>query len=472
MSERIYHTSLFIFRRDLRLEDNRGLLRALEESESVVPLFILDPRQTDGLKNPYFSPNAFQFMIESLEELDRVLKNRGSQLYLGQGEAASVLERLLPTGEYAAVYCNQDYTPFAAKRDRGLQSLCDHNGVACHRPHDALLAQPEDVRTGAGDPYRVYTAFMKKARDIADISEPRANNFANFSNRRIEGLSDISVCRQIMPTEARRPLAQQGGRSKALRRMRAFDFSLYGDDRDRPDVDGTSKLSAHLKFGTISVRELHRHVLDSIGKEKARPYINELYWRDFYAHLLYWYPELLGTAMQEKYRTKTGGSKLEWSRSKTDFEKWCQGHTGFPIVDAGMRQLSETGWMHNRVRMIVGSFLTKDLHIDWRWGEKYFAQNLVDYDPASNNGGWQWVASTGADAQPYFRIFNPWSQQQKFDPNCLYIKRFIPELCDLSPEQIHGFEKHGVPKGVHYPEVMVDHKAERQVALERYKRVR
>lgn len=471
MANRTYRTSLFIFRRDLRLEDNRGLLRALEESESVVPLFILDPQQIDPSKNDYFSANAFQFMIESLEELDQVLRNRGSRLHLGQGEAGAVLDRLLAEQRYDAVFFNQDYTPFAARRDRAIQGLCDDRGTACHASHDALLARPEDVQTGGGEPYKVYTPFMKKARDMADVSEPRANNFSNFFTRRIQGLEDNRVFDRLLPAADRRKLAQQGGRSKALKRMRSFDFARYADERDRPDLDGTSKLSAHLKFGTISVRELYQHAVASAGTEKARAYTNELYWRDFYAHLLYWYPALLGTAMQEKYRTKTGGSKLEWSRSKTDFEKWCQGNTGFPIIDAGMRQLNTTGWMHNRVRMIVGSFLTKDLHIDWRWGEKYFAHKLVDYDPASNNGGWQWVASTGADAQPYFRIFNPWSQQQKFDPDCRYIKQHVPELRDLSPARIHAIEKQGVPETVDYPEAMVDHKTERQVTLERYKRV-
>jgi deoxyribodipyrimidine photo-lyase len=463
---------MFIFRRDLRLEDNRGLLRALEESALVLPLFIFDPRQIDESKNEYFSHNAFQFMIESLEELDEALKNRSSQMYFGHGEASQVLERLLSSGRFEAVFYNQDYTPFAAKRERAIKSICDKTKVACHATHDALLTWPEAVHKQDGEPYKVYTAFMRKARSVADLKEPQTNNFSNFYKSTIEDCHGISLAKKLMPSANRRRLAQRGGRSNALKRMRSFDFSRYEIDRNRPDVDGTSRLSAHLKFGTISVRELYRRVIASVGKEKARPYINELYWRDFYTHLLKWHPELLGTAMQEKYRTKTGASKLRWSRSKKDFEKWCHGQTGFPIVDAGMRQLCQTGWMHNRVRMIVGSFLTKDLHIDWRWGEKYFAQNLVDYDPASNNGGWQWVASTGADAQPYFRIFNPWSQQRKFDPDCNYIRRYVSEIRDLTSSEIHGIEKHGVPTGIDYPKAMVDHQIQRRVTLERYKRVR
>ncbi len=472
MRDKIYRTSLFIFRRDLRLEDNLGLLRALEESALVVPFFILDPRQIDKSKNEYFSRNAFQFMVESLEELDEALKNRRSQLYCARGEAAQVLDRLLSSGRFEAVFYNQDYTPFAATRDRDMKLICDKKEVACHATHDALLACPEAVHKEDGEPYKVYTAFMRKTRTVANLTEPETNNFSNFYKSTIEGCSGISLVKKLLPSTNRRKLAQRGGRSKALRRMRSFDFSRYGIDRNRPDVDGTSRLSAHLKFGTISVRELYLRVVSSVGKEKAGPYINELYWRDFYTHLLNWYPELLGTAMQEKYRTKTGASKLRWSRSKKDFETWCHGQTGFPIVDAGMRQLNQTGWMHNRVRMIVGSFLTKDLHIDWRWGEKHFAQNLVDYDPASNNGGWQWVASTGADAQPYFRIFNPWSQQRKFDPDCQYIKRYISEVRDLTPAEIHGIEKHGVPTGINYPKAMVDHQIQRTETLELYRRVR
>lgn len=472
MPEKLYRTSLFMFRRDLRLEDNRGLLRALEESALVVPLFIFDPRQTDASKNQYFSRNAFQFMIESLEDLDKALKNHGSKLYIGHGDAPEVLRRLVLSGQFEAVFFNRDYTPFAAKRDSSLESVCNREEVAYCATHDAILTRPEDVQTEDGKPYKVYTAFARKARKFVDLTESNTNNFSNFYKSKVDGLAGIGLARKFMPPGKRRSLAQQGGRSKALKRMRTFDFSRYGDERNRPDLDGTSRLSAHLKFGTISARELHRCVVDSVADQKAIAYLNELYWRDFYAHLLYSYPELLGTAMQEKYRTKTGGSKLQWSRSKKDFEKWCRGQTGFPIVDAGMRQLNQTGWMHNRVRMIVGSFLVKDLHIDWRWGEKYFAQNLVDYDPASNNGGWQWVASTGADAQPYFRIFNPWSQQQKFDPDCKYIKRYVSEVRDLSSAEIHNIEKHGVPKGIGYPEMIVDHKTQRRVTLQRYKQIR
>ncbi len=471
MSNRVYRTSLFVFRRDLRLEDNLGLLGALQQSQRVVPVFVFDPRQIDRSLNTHFSENAFQFMSESLEELDKTLKNRGTRLYVGYGEAAAVLDRLLASGRFDAVHCNQDYTPFAAARDSAIKTVCGKHNVAYCGAHDALLTQPEAVRTGDGSPYKVFAAFKRKARDIAEVPVPRANKFSNWYKGTIEGLNGISLVHELMPAKKRRRLAQQGGRGKAIERMRAFEFSRYGDERDRPDLDGTSRLSAHLKFGTISVRELYWRVVASIGQDQGEAYISELYWRDFYAHLLYWYPYLLGTAMQEKYRTKTGGSKLKWSRSKQDFKRWCQGQTGFPIVDAGMRQLAETGWMHNRVRMIAGSFLVKDLHIDWRWGEKHFAQHLVDYDPASNNGGWQWVASTGADAQPYFRIFNPWNQQRKFDPDCQYVKRFVPEVRDLYPDQIHAIEKHGVPAGIAYPQAMVDHKVERQVALEHYKKL-
>jgi len=464
MTTRIHSRAIFLFRRDLRLEDNLGLLRACAEAEQVLPLFVLDPRQVDPEENPYFSPPAFQFMVESLEALDAVLGNRGARLHVAEGNAEAVLRGLLAGARFQALYFNRDYTPFARARDSTLKALCSELGVACHAGYDAMLARPQDVRTGSGEPYKVFGAFARKAREGA-VARPRANRFDNFHKGRVEGLAGVGRLRRRLPVSARLALAQRGGRPEARARMRAFDFTGYGDTRDLPDRDGTSCLSAHLKFGTLSARELYWHVIEQAGERAARPYLDELYWREFYAHLLYWYPELLGTDMQEKYRRPGGGTRIEWRWSREDFTRWCEGRTGFPIVDAGMRQLAETGWMHNRVRMITASFLTKDLRIDWRRGERYFAQQLVDYDPASNNGGWQWAASTGADAQPYFRIFNPWTQQRKFDPDCVYIQRYLPELRSLEPARIHALETAGVPDGVDYPAAMLEHRRARAAAL-------
>jgi deoxyribodipyrimidine photo-lyase len=235
----------------------------------------------------------------------------------------------------------------------------------------------------------------------------------------------------------------------------------YLKERDIPALEATTNLSAYLKFGCVSPREAADAIKSHLGPH--HPLIRQLYWRDFFYHIVAHNPSVFGHAYHKKY------DHLWWSKSKADFGKWCEGKTGFPIVDAGMRQLNETGYMHNRVRMIVASFLTKDLHINWQWGEKYFAQQLVDYDPALNNGNWQWSASTGADAQPYFRIFNPWTQQKKFDPHCDYIKKWVPELAKVEPKIIHSWFKETSPVIKGYPRPMVDHEEERKIALKAYK---
>ena len=247
----------------------------------------------------------------------------------------------------------------------------------------------------------------------------------------------------------------RGGRKNAQKVLnRLADFNDYDTDRDIPAKEATTGLSAHNKFGTVSIREVYHAVTDALGS--SHTIIRELYWRDFFSHVAFHFPHIFGHAFHKKYE------QLEWENSRKKFKVWCDGKTGFPIVDAGMRQLNVTGFMHNRVRMIVASFLVKDLHIDWRWGEKYFAQNLVDYDPAVNNGNWQWAASTGCDAQPYFRIFNPWIQGKKFDLDCIYIKKWVPELRKYSAKDIHRLEKGGALDG--YPEAIVDHSEAKQVA--------
>jgi deoxyribodipyrimidine photo-lyase len=263
-------------------------------------------------------------------------------------------------------------------------------------------------------------------------------------------------------TERSGVLALRGGRTEGLKRLRLIDgMTSYKADRDIPALGATTMLSAHHKFGTISIRETYWRAAEAFGV--SCHLISELYWRDFFTHIAWHFPHVFKGAFRPEYNA------LEWNRSKKDFQRWCEGKTGFPIVDAGMRQMNETGYMHNRVRMIVASFLVKDLHINWQRGEKYFAQKLLDYDPAVNNGNWQWAASTGCDAQPYFRIFNPWLQQKKFDPDAEYIKRWVPELKNVSVKDIHQGYKPNLFSDVKYPEPMVDHAAERQETLKRFK---
>ena len=266
----------------------------------------------------------------------------------------------------------------------------------------------------------------------------------------------LSDSRFISQTHSENAL--QGGRKEALHLLKNIaHLKNYKEIRNFPALAGTTHLSAHNKFGTVSIREVYQTIVKCFGK--THTLINELYWRDFFTHILYHFPHVLGEAFHKKY------NDIRWENNKNFFKKWCLGMTGFPIVDAGMRELNQTGYMHNRVRMIVASFLVKDLHIDWRWGEKYFAQQLIDYDPAVNNGNWQWAASTGCDAQPYFRIFNPWRQQVQYDPDCVYIKKWLPELINISPKIIHELYKN---KMNGYPQPLVDHAIASQFSKKMY----
>jgi deoxyribodipyrimidine photo-lyase len=441
-------TAVFIFRRDLRLEDNTGLLTACEEFEQVIPVFCFDPRQADETSNDYFSDNAYRFMCDSLLELDDHLKKRDSKLHVYQGRPDALIERLADDREIDAVYCNADYTPFSRKRDGQMRQACDDANTAFQAFPDVAVTEPGSVLTNSGDPYKVYTPFAKKARR-QDVRKPERNNYDNVIRIRVPYLDGRSVIENQRP-DGNKNVIQRGGRKQATKKLRNLSrHENYDDDREVPSIEGTTRLSAHLKFGTISPREFYWSVREELGKNHGL--ITELYWRDFYLHVIYHFPEVLGGPFNDQF------DELDWRHDEEEFQRWQEGKTGFPIVDAGMRELKQVGWMHNRVRMIVASFLTKDLQIDWRWGEKHFAQHLVDYDPASNNGGWQWAASTGADAQPYFRIFNPWTQGEDYDPDCEYIKEYVPELEDVKPDRIHAIEDKGVPEGVDYPEPMVNH---------------
>jgi deoxyribodipyrimidine photo-lyase len=448
MSQNGQSSAVFIFRRDLRLEDNTGLLAACEKYDQVIPLFCFDPRQADKDNNEYFSENAFRFMCDSLLEVNRHLEKRGSRLHVIANKPSKALKKLLADKDITAVYCNADYTPFSRKRDKQMKAICESQNVAFRRLHDICLTKPGSVLTNQGDPYRVYTPFADKAR-TQPIDKPRRNNFRNVTCVQADYIHDTGTIKDYRPAGGKQ-IAQQGGRANATKKLRQIEkHANYDEDREVPAIEGTTRLSAHLKFGTISPREFYWTARKAFGVDHGL--ITELYWRDFYQHVIYHFPDVLGESFNDQF------DDLPWRHNKDDFTRWKEGRTGFPIVDAGMRELNKIGWMHNRVRMIVASFQTKDLHIDWRWGEKYFAQNLVDYDPASNNGGWQWAASTGADAQPYFRIFNPWTQGKDYDPECEYIKEYVPELKDVDPSRIHAIEDNGVPDGVDYPEPMVDH---------------
>lgn len=444
-------TALFIFRRDLRLDDNKGLMFALKECDTVIPCFIFTPEQIEH--NPYRSDHCLQFMIESLEDLEEQLKDRGGKLHLFHDHPEIVVEKCIQKLKVDHVVVGRDYTPYSQKRDRKIEAMCKKHQVTFTIVDDVLLNPPEETLKSDGKPYSIFTPYFKNASRI-DVDEPKKNRAENYYTKTIEFAQNHEIYKKILPKRNSDPLIR-GGRTAALKILKGIaDFKNYGKERDFPEKNATTHLSAYLKFTDISPREVYYKISESLGKHHEL--IRALYWRDFFSHIAFFFPHVFEGSFHSKY------DKIKWSYDKKDFARWCEGTTGFPIVDAGMRELNETGFMHNRVRMIVASFLTKDLHIDWRLGEKYFAQHLIDYDPAVNNGNWQWSASTGCDAQPYFRIFNPWSQQQKFDPDCVYIKQWVPELKKASIKEIHSGEA-STP--------MLDHSKEAKIALKMYKQI-
>ena len=436
----MYKKSLFIFRRDLRLEDNIGLIESLQNSTEVIPCFIYDENLIKNLKDSKFRWN---FLNESLVDLDIELKKRGTRLQVLEGKPEKVIEKIIKNHKLEAVFLNTDFTNYSQKRDEKIYQTCKKNEISFHSTLDFLLHNPNEVKTNEGSPYTIYSFFYKKARQfpIRGISKNIKKNYSK------EIISNIQVKKLKIKNDE-----ILGGRKEAMKIIKNLDkFRDYDKVRDFPGLNQTTMLSAHNKFGTISIREIHKHVKEILGSDHT--IMDEIYWREFFSYILFHFPHAQKTSFRQKFQ------KIPWSKSKESFKKWSEGKTGFPIVDAGMRQLNETGFMHNRVRMIVASFLTKDLHIDWRLGEKYFAEKLIDYDPAVNSGNWQWAASTGCDSVPYFRIFNPWRQQEKFDSNCDYIKKWIPELKKMEPKTIHNLWSE-LPKKMKYPKPMLIHKIE------------
>lgn len=424
--------ALFIFRRDLRLEDNTALIEALKNSKEVIACFIFTPEQIE--KNPYLGQKCLKFMLECLEDLEEQLKDAGGKLYFFLGKPKEIVEKCILKLAIDAVFVNQDYTPYSVQRDKEIESVCKKHKCAFYSFHDSLMHPPGDVLKADGKPYSIFTPYFRNASSLK-VLEPKKNTKTNYFKK------PIPFETKSFP-KVSGSLVLKGGRQEGLKVLKKLK-----------KTDQTSHLSAYLKFNVISIREVYYFFIKTLGKSHAL--VRSLFWRDFFTQLGFFFPHVFGEAFHKKF------NKLPWKSSASDFKKWCEGKTGFPIVDAGMRELNETGCMPNRIRMIVASFLVKDLHIDWREGEKYFAQHLIDYDPALNNGNWQWCASTGADAAPYFRIFNPWAQQKKFDPECVYIKKWLPELKNASIKEIHEGKA---------TEPMLDHAKEAKRALSYYRK--
>ncbi|UCG00318.1 MAG: deoxyribodipyrimidine photo-lyase [Candidatus Heimdallarchaeota archaeon] len=451
--------SLFVFRRDLRLEDNSGLIHALNSSEKVIPIFILDKYL---IKNKNLSFNAKQFLKDSVLDLLHKFNMNNSRLFIYHDKPEIIIKDLLNREALGIdrLIMNRDYTPYSHRRDTKIRRICSNTGTKLIITADLLLNEPEVVKKGDRTPYSIFTPFFKKSQ-IFLVNEPVKAPKNTYYNDELFDTISMDQLREIL-NYYNPNIWVKGGRTKGLELLDQIqNHKNYQEQRDFPAITGTTHLSAHLKFGTVSIREVY-HAIKQSGNYAL---LRQLYWRDFYIYIGFHFPHVFNGSFRPKY------DKLDWTNDKGLFQAWCEGKTGFPIVDAGMRQLNATGWMHNRVRMIVASFLTKDLLINWQLGEKYFKEKLVDYDISVNNGNWQWAASTGCDPVPYFRIFNPWLQQKKFDPQCDYIKQYIPELRGYDPKIIHNlYQKH--PKDLEdYPYPIVDHKIMREKAKTMFKTI-
>ncbi len=466
--------SIVWFRRDLRLADNPALDAALAQSREILPLFIIDPHLWQGKR---YSQTRSAFMIENLKSLRTCLRSIGSDLIIRRGLPAEVFQQLCEEFQVSTVYAESDITPYARERDRFIAARFPLRliGNVMHHP-------PEDLLTSTGTPYKVFTAFLRRWKQLPSLSPsdliPRPSIIQTPRGIPSDPLPEIPIGSLPDPGLPAGEQAAQAQLSEFTTGMNPQVYR-YSQFRDRPDLDLTSHLSPYLHFGLISTRQTIasayraiEHASSQQGKQSAESWLNELIWRDFYRYILYHYPEALIQPFRLQYQ------HLQWSNDCQDFEAWKYGRTGFPFIDAAMRQLLNTGWMHNRSRMVTASFLVKNLLCDWRWGETWFMQNLLDGDSASNNGGWQWVAGTGTDAVPYFRIFNPITQSQKFDPEGSYIKRWVPELINLPLEFIHTPWKmslqeqatFGCKMGKDYPFPIINLPYSRQRALEVFKR--
>jgi len=469
-------TVIHWFRRDLRVEDNTALSRAARDADRVVPVFLLDDH---FLRDPCVGPARFRFLRESLEDLERRLPSIGGRLVVRQGPAARALPALLAETGAAAVYANAEIGPYPQRRDREAAEAVEAAGAKFRLFPDELLVAPDRLATDAGDPYTVYTPFSKKWL-AAEKQDPIAAPAALAT----PPLSGVPLARvrawSALGPDAGSPTGGEGQARELLDRFFAASAARYAEDRDRPDRAGTSRLSPHLHFGTISARTVRASA--EAAWKAARPrerehvskFVLELAWREFYHHVLFHFPRVAGESFRPEF------DRMEWKDDPAAFEAWKLGRTGYPLVDAAMRELSTTHWMHNRARMIAASFLTKDLHVHWRHGETWFEHELADADLASNNGGWQWAAGSGTDAAPYFRIFHPVLQSKRFDPEGLYIRRFVPELARVPAAKVHEpwtltreeQKAAGCRIGTDYPAPIVEHAREKDIALAMFEKIR
>lgn len=451
-----FERSVFFFTRDMRLHDNTALLEACKRSQRVIPCFVLS---STFIENENIPERRKQFLMECLTDLADEFTRMNATLHIFSGDYVKALNDIDSKQKIDAVFINQDYTLFAKRRQNSISEFCKKASIRFHQYTDHFLYHPDLIKTKKGNPYTVFSQFFRAAIQIP-VSKPVQNKHVNFECT----LFNQEVGKKFLKTKLEQVSTTFGGRKYGLQILkRITDFAGYDRERNYPSLSGTTMLSAHSRFGTVSSREVYHAISDCLGMHHAL--MGQIHWREFFGHILYHFPHVISGPFNTKY------SKIKWSCNRKHLEAWKNGNTGFPIIDAGMRQLDKTGFMHNRIRMIAASFLVKDLHIDWKIGERHFAKNLIDYDPAVNNGNWQWVASTGCDAQPWFRIFNPWLQQKKFDADCSYIRKWIPELAGLKAKQIHNLYRMR-PTGIDYPPPIVDHSIESSITKKLFKQYR
>ena len=453
---------VFIFHRDLRIIDNVGLLEASKRVKKLYTCFVFTPEQVTN-KNKYRSTNSIQFMIESLSELQKTIEDSGGSLMIQYGDTTTIINKFIKQMQIDGVYYNKDYSPYALARDAEIKTLCDKNKIECMEFADYYLYEPGTVVVeSSGEAYKKYTPFYREVVD-RNVVKPDKKTIKNLSTQFV--VDDTTTLQAMHRKYAANNdnILVRGGRTNGIKKLLlAGDKQTQYDEKRDYFNEKTTHLSAYIKFGCVSIREVYFLFKRKFGLQHGL--IRELIWREFFAHVLYAYPGVVGKSYQPRYRG------IKWRKSELDLKRWQEGKTGFPIVDACMREMNTTGYMHNRGRMTVASFLIKTLLLDWRLGEQYFATKLTDYDIASNNGNWQGISGTGVDMKPYFRDMNPWIQSEKFDTDAFYIKKWVPELTDVHPKDIHTwYDSYKKNAGIDYPKPMVDYYQRKQKMLDMYK---
>jgi deoxyribodipyrimidine photo-lyase len=453
-----FENGLFIFRRDLRIVDNNGLNLLNEHCKNIFAIFIFTPEQV-GNGNKYKSDNSVQFMIESLDELSSQISKSGGHLYTFFGHNDKIIADCIKAWNINVVCFNLDITPYAKERDTKIIKLCEHLKTYVMYTYDYYLHQPGTIVNGSGEPYQKFTPYYETAmkKHIDPPSKMRKIHLTSSSAHITNKITLDQALKKF--TKVNPDILVHGGRVEAIKVLKTALRTQQHYSKTHNELEkSTTQLSAYIKFGCVSIREVYKALRSKTAL------IRQLYWRDFYANILYSFPHVLGHSLKPKY------DKIHWHHNQRWLKAWTNGETGFPIVDAGMRQLNQTGYMANRARLIVASFLIKTLLIDWREGEEYFATKLTDYDPASNNGNWEWCAGSGADSQPWFRIFNPWRQTEEYDPNCKYIKEWIPELKDVPVKDIFRWDtEYNNYKDTKYPKPICNYEQQREKVIKMYK---